>query len=288
MSFFSNIKSTTCLVAPVLVAAFALATPAATQTAKPWMNTALSAEKRAELLEKEMTQEERLSMVYGVMANPAFFQTLPEGVIPAAGYVPGVPRLGIPAQFESDASMGVTNPGRIRPDDVATALPASLLLAATFNTDLAYKGGVVVGTEARAKGFNVQLAGGVNLARDPRNGRNFEYAGEDPLLAGTIVGHSIRGIQSQNIVSTIKHYAVNGQETNRNFANSIIDEAANRESDLLAFQIAIEIGKPGSVMCAYNLINGEYEAGRADAKPPRPRCARRTRSAPTSPPPVPR
>src|SRR5690606_2363150 len=86
MSFFSNIKSTTCLVAPVLVAAFALATPAATQTAnKPWMNTALSAEKRAELLEKEMTQEERLSMVIGVMSNPMIFQgEMPADMIPSA------------------------------------------------------------------------------------------------------------------------------------------------------------------------------------------------------------
>jgi beta-glucosidase len=84
----------------------------------------------------------------------------------------------------------------MRPGDGATALPSGLALAATFNAKLAYEGGALVGREARAKGFNVQLAGGVNLARDPRNGRNFEYLGEDPLLAGALAGESIKGIEA--------------------------------------------------------------------------------------------
>jgi beta-glucosidase len=228
----------------------------------PWQDTSLSADQRAALLEKALTPDERLSLVHGPMAM-IFFpgSKLPEGAIGSAGFIPGIPRLGIPAQQESDASLGVTNPGNVRPGDTATALPSSLLLAATFNPELAFKGGAVVGQEARSRGINVQLAGGANLARDPRGGRNFEYAGEDPLLAGMIAGSAIKGIQSQHVISTMKHFAINDQETGRNSANSVISESAMRESDLLAFQIALEVGQPGSVMCSYNLVNGAYACG---------------------------
>jgi beta-glucosidase len=102
------------------------------------------------------------------------------------------------------------------------------------------------------------LSGGVNLAREPRNGRNFEYTGEDPLLAGTMVGALIDGIQSNAIVSTIKHYAVNDAETQRTSIDVTLSPEAMRQSDLLAFEIGIEKGKPGSVMCSYNLINGRW------------------------------
>jgi hypothetical protein len=141
---------------------------------------------------------------------------------------------------------------------MSTAFPSGLLLASTFDPAAAYAGGRVIGAEAHAKGLNVMLAGGTNLARDPRNGRNFEYLGEDPLLAGTLSGESVRGIQSMGVVSTVKHFALNGQEHNRMTADSVLNDAAARESDLLAFEIAIERGAPGSVMCAYNLWNGVY------------------------------
>lgn len=114
----------------------------------------------------------------------------------------------------------------------------------------------MIGAEARADGFNVLLGGSVNLVREPRDGRNFEYAGEDPLLAGAIVGAQIAGVQSNGIVSTTKHYALNAQETDRGRGNFAIEEGAFRMSDLLAFQVAIERGRPGSVMCAYNRVNG--------------------------------
>ncbi len=244
------------------LAALASATAGHAQApARPWMNTKLTPDERAALLEKELTLDERIGLVHGPMSMPIFGIKKPEGAIGSAGYIPGIPRLGVPAVDESDASLGVTNPLNVRPGDGATALPSGLSLAATFNTRLAYEGGAVVGREARAKGFNVQLAGGVNLARDPRNGRNFEYLGEDPWLAGNLAGASIKGIQDQGVVSTVKHFSLNGQETSRHFANSVIDEAAHRESDLLAFQIAIEKGQPGSVMCAYNLVNGAYSCG---------------------------
>ncbi|KRA66560.1 beta-glucosidase [Caulobacter sp. Root655] len=211
-----------------------------------------------------MTDDERFSLLSGIMpvAFPGMATvTIPPGVKPSAGYVSGVPRLGVPALRETDASLGVSNVMQMRPGDVATALPSGLSLAASFNPDLAYRGGAMVGGEARAKGFNVLLAGGMNLTRDPRNGRNFEYLGEDPLLAGVLAGESIRGVQSQGVISTIKHFALNAQETLRMTVDARIDPAAHRESDLLAFEIGIERGQPGSVMCAYNQVNGAYACG---------------------------
>jgi beta-glucosidase len=133
-----------------------------------------------------------------------------------------------------------------------------LLTAATWNPALAEQAGAMIGSEARSSGFNVLLAGGVNLMRDPGNGRTFEYGGEDPLLAGTMVGALVRGIQSNHIVSTLKHFAFNDQETGRRSVNVIVDEAAARLSDLLAFQIALEQSDAGSIMCSYNFVNGEY------------------------------
>jgi beta-glucosidase len=165
----------------------------------------------------------------------------------------------VPPQWETDAGVGVaTQRESSDPYLERTSLPSGLATAATWNPELAFKGGAMIGSEARSSGFNVQLAGGVNLARDPRNGRNFEYGGEDPLLAGTMVGAQIRGIQSNHIISTIKHWALNGQETGRMTVSSNIGDAAARQSDFLAFEFAIEQSDPGSVMCAYNRINSVY------------------------------
>ncbi|CAN7653608.1 glycoside hydrolase family 3 C-terminal domain-containing protein [Phenylobacterium sp. LjRoot219] len=206
-----------------------------------------------------MTQDEKLSMLQGFVP-----QTWPAGKFPAnlvkgAGYVPGVPRLGIPPLTESDASLGVANMGGLmRAKDEATAMPAGLAMASTWSPELIEQVGRAMGAETRAKGFNVLLAGGINLVRDPRGGRAFEYFSEDPLLTGVLGGYSVRGIQSNRIVSTVKHYALNANETGRSFADVRMSEPAMRESDLLAFQIAIEVGQPGSVMCAYNKVNTVY------------------------------
>lgn len=213
---------------------------------------------RAEQTVAAMTPAEKTVLTHGIMPlpigpNPA---AVPAEAIPGAGYVAGIPRLGIPALRETDASLGVSYVFGLRRDG-ATALPSGLAQAATWNPDIVRRGGAAIGAEARAKGFNVLLAGGVNLMRDPRNGRTFEYLAEDPLLSGTLVGNAVAGIQSNHIISTIKHFALNGQETGRKFADVQISDAAARESDLLAFQIGIEIGRPGSVMCAYNRVNGE-------------------------------
>jgi beta-glucosidase len=224
--------------------------------AQPWMDRSLGADARAELLVAELTLDEMISLVHGPM--PALLEAAPADAAMGAGYIPGVARLGIPALNETDASLGVTNPRKVRPGDGATALPSGLALASGWDAELAYRAGALVGSEARDKGFNVLLGGGANLTREPRCGRNFEYLGEDPLLAGTLAGEAIKGAQSNDIVCTLKHFALNDQETCRHVVDARIDEAALRESDLLAFQIAIERGDPGSVMCAYNRLNGEW------------------------------
>lgn len=205
-----------------------------------------------------MTQQEKLALLHGKMLMMTAAAQRPQGVAIGGGYVEGIPRLGIPPLVETDASLGVANLMNQRKGDTATALPSGLALASTWNPALIRKAGQMIGSEARAKGFNVMLAGGVNLVRDPRGGRNFEYLGEDPLLAGTLAGAQINGIQSNHIISTIKHFALNNQETGRSSASVKMGQAAMRESDLLAFEIAIERGRPGSVMCAYNQVNGVF------------------------------
>jgi len=206
------------------------------------------ADRRAAETLAKMSAEEKLALIHGPI--PAMLEKAkqPVGVPMGAGYIVGVPRLGIPALVETDASLGVANLNNQRKDDVATAMPSGLAQAATWDVDLVRAGGAMIGSEARAKGFNVMLAGGVNLVRDPRGGRNFEYLGEDPLLAGTLAGAQISGVQSNGIISTVKHFAINPLETGRNVHSVNMAEAPLRESDLLAFQLAIEKGKPGAVM----------------------------------------
>ncbi len=224
------------------------------QSPHPWSDAKLSPDQRAAMVVAQMTFEEKMSLVHGHM--PMRMKPMPDDVVLSAGYFPGVPRLGVPALRETDASLGVANAGR-QVDD-ATALPSGLALAATWNPELMFAAGQMIGKQTRQKGFNILLAGGVNLVRDPYNGRNFEYLGEDPLLAGVLAGSSIKGIQSQHVVSTAKHFVLNSQETGRYVSDARISEAALRESDLLAFQITLEKGNPGSVMCSYNKLNGPY------------------------------
>jgi len=227
---------------------------------RPWLNPQLDPDTRADMVVKAMTQDEKLQMVLGYFSTvaPWMHFDLPKGALPdAAGFVPGIDRLGIPPQWETDAGVGVATQRSPTPR-LRTSLPSGMATAATWNTDLAFQGGQMIGHEARFSGFNVMLAGGVNLARDPRNGRNFEYAGEDPYLAGVIAGNEIAGIQSNHIISTVKHYALNDQSTSQSELDSQIADDAARTSDLLAFQFAVETGDPGSVMCSYNIVHGDY------------------------------
>jgi beta-glucosidase len=227
-------------------------------SSRPWMDKALPAGERADLALKQMTLDEKLELLHGNgMAGAANWQMpltpLTNG---GAGYVAGVPRLGIPPIVMSDAAYGVRASGAN--GRYSTALPSDVALASSWDPEAACDYGALIGRELRAQGYNMTLGGGVNITRDPRNGRTFEYAGEDPLLAGTMVGNLMKCEQAQHVIGDVKHYALNDQETGRNIVNAIISKRAFQESDLLAFHIALKIADPGAVMCSYNRINGEY------------------------------
>jgi beta-glucosidase len=222
-----------------------------------WMNASLSPDERANLVMHEMSLDEKIALLHGV-GMPTYDPITPENAPSnrGVGYVVGVPRLGIPGIDMSDAAYGVRASGAN--GRYSTALPANVAAAASWDTDAAYEYGALIGRELRAQGFNMSLGGGVNLTREPRNGRTFEYLGEDPILAGTLVGRLIEGTQSQHVIGDIKHYAFNDQESGRGTVNVNISKRAGRETDLLAFEIGIALGHPAAVMCSYNRVNGDY------------------------------
>jgi len=230
----------------------------AQETERPWMNAALSPEQRADLVLKQMTLDEKLALLHGNgMAHaPQWQMPLTHLGNGGAGYVEGVPRLGIPALVISDAAYGVRDSGAN--GRYSTAMPSNLGAASSWDEQSACEYGEVIGRELKAQGFNMTLGGGVNLAREPRNGRTFEYAGEDPLLAGTLVGNMMKCEQAQHVIGDVKHYVMNDQETGRFVVNSVISKRSMQETDLLAFHIAISIANPGAVMCSYNRINGDF------------------------------
>ncbi|MCF8243379.1 MAG: glycoside hydrolase family 3 C-terminal domain-containing protein [Melioribacteraceae bacterium] len=167
-------------------------------------------------------------------------------------YIRDIERIGLPEIKMSDGPMGVRNYGP------TTAYPASIGLAASFNCELAYKFGTAMGRDARARGVHIILAPGVNIYRAPFCGRNFEYLGEDPYLASQMVVPVITGIQSQEVVATVKHYIANNQEFDRHNVSSNVDERTLREIYMPAFKAAVQVGKVGALMTAYNLINGVH------------------------------
>src|ERR1700733_1407652 len=158
-------------------------------SAMPWMNAVLSPQQRADLLQAQMSRDEELILVMGYWGTRGsiYSRAIPKNIQPllrgTSGYVPGIPRLGIPPLIETDAGLGIANGNYLRPGDEATALPSGMLMASTWDPDTAFLAGSMIGAEARSRGFNVVLDGAVNLVREPRGGRSFEYAGEDPLLA---------------------------------------------------------------------------------------------------------
>lgn len=246
----------------IAVLFFATLFSAAAQTAEqgkifPWMNPSLSPDERAALVVKEMTLDEKISLLHGTgMSGLGPVSPLAVRSNGGAGYVVGVPRLGIPAIQMSDAAYGVRMSGEN--GRYSTALPSCLAGAASWDPEAGYEYGALIGRELRAQGYNMSLGGGVNLAREPRNGRTFEYMGEDPILAGTMVGQVIKGLQAQHVIGDIKHYALNDQESGRNSVNVNIDQRSMRETDLLAFEIGIRDSDAAAVMCSYNRVNGDY------------------------------
>jgi beta-glucosidase len=237
-----------------LMVATASAQPPQRQVAPkgPWMDKALSPDQRAEMVVQQMTLDEKISMLHG----RGGFQA--EGAISngGAGVIQGVPRLGLlPIQL-ADSAVGVraaAERGRY-----STLLPSTIALAAAWDSNLAYEYGELIGRELRDQQYQASLGAGVNLMREPRNGRNFEYAGEDPILAGKTVAQLVKGLQSQKVIGDIKHYALNDQETGRNIGDVKMSRRVMRETDLLAFEIAILESQPGMVMCSYNKVNGDW------------------------------
>ena len=222
-----------------------------------WMNKNLSPDERADLVLKQLTLDQKIDLIHGQgmpgWGKPKANYYLGNG---GAGFVLGIPDLGIPFIQMSDAAYGVR--ASAMNGRYSTALPSNLGASSSWSTDAACEYGALIGRELRAQGYNMTLGGGTNITREPRNGRTFEYQGEDPILAGTLVGNRIKCEQAQHVIGDIKHFAVNDQESGRNEVNSIIGIRALRESDLLAFEIGITVGNPGAVMCSYNGVNGDY------------------------------
>ncbi|MDP9089979.1 MAG: glycoside hydrolase family 3 C-terminal domain-containing protein [Pseudomonadota bacterium] len=240
-------------------AAWSLAGPgaAAPTLVQPWMNASLDPDQRADLVIEQMTLDEKIQLVHGIGWGPLQAGApVPPDNNGGAGEILGIPRLGIPAVQQADSAVGVrmsAPQGRY-----STLLPSVLGAACSWDLDGAHLYGDVLGRELRAQGYNQSIGGGINLAREPRNGRLFEYPGEDPLLAGMMVGQLIRGVQDNRIMGDIKHYALNDQETGRTVVDVQISKKGARESDLLAFEIGIRVGHPASVMCSYNKVRGDW------------------------------
>jgi len=201
-----------------------------------YTNTSLSFEERIADLVKRMTLEEKLQMIGG-------FNEF---------YIKPLERLNIPLIKMSDGPVGVRNYGN------STAYPASIALASTWNIDLAYKYGQAIGKEAKAKDVNIMLGPAVNIHRAPMCGRNFEYLGEDPFLAGKIASSDVKGMQSEGVMATVKHYAANNQEYDRYSVSSDMEERTLQEIYLPAFKACVQEGKVACVMTSYNLINGVH------------------------------
>lgn len=203
---------------------------------------------RIETLIAQMTLEEKASLCSGL--DYWHFQ--------------GIDRLGIPTITVTDGPHGVRKQiGRSDTGDVTTSVPATCFptasaLAATWNRDLIYRVGAAIAEECRQEQVGVVLGPGVNIKRSPLCGRNFEYFSEDPYLTGELAKSYIRGVQSQGVGASIKHYAANNQEFRRMTIDTIVDERALREIYLTGFEIAVKEAQPWTVMCAYNRINGVY------------------------------
>jgi beta-glucosidase len=196
-------------------------------------------EKRVEDMLGKLSLEEKVNLIGGI-----------DGF-----YTQAIPKIGLPRFQMTDGPIGVRTPA-----SPSNAYAAGIALAASWDTELAERIGVSMGQDARARGFNFLLGPGVNLTRAPQNGRNMEYYGEDPYVAGEMASALIRGVQSQGVVATVKHFAANNSEYDRRNLNTLIDERTLRELYLPAFEMAVKKGGAGAVMSSYNLINGDYLA----------------------------
>jgi beta-glucosidase len=232
-----------------VLASVSFVSSALAESSPKYLDKQLPVEVRVEDLLARLTLEEKIKLCH---ADSKFTTA-------------AIPRLGIPRRWLSDGPHGVredvgpdTWAVAGRTDDFATAMPCGIALAATWNPELAQREGEVIGQEARKRGKDIMLGPGLNIMRSPLCGRNFEYFGEDPLLAGSIAVGYINGVQSQGVASCAKHFAVNDQETDRNKVNVEVDERALREIHLPAFRMAVREAKVWTVMGAYNKLRGVH------------------------------
>jgi beta-glucosidase len=222
---------------------------------RPWSDTHLSPQQRAQLLLRQMTLAEKVDLMTGN-----------QGEAPYAFYNAPIPRLGIPALKMADAGGGVAPRGWSLPatDGTATAMPAEMALGATWSPDVVRKFATVVADEVRETGQNVLLAPDTDIARVPWSGRISESQGEDPFLNGDQNSVYAATVQSRNVIATLKHYTANNQETNRGSGqNAIMTERTLREVYALGFEMAVKRAHLGAVMCSFNKINGEYSCDNA-------------------------
>ena len=219
-----------------------------------------------------MTLDEKLDVLIGSSGNQstdanATIGNASELVPGAAGQVNGVPRLGIPSTVVADGPAGLRiQPKRQGTDKTfyCTHFPVAMLMSATWNTQLVKEVGAAMGNEVKHYGVDVLLAPATNIHRNPLNGRNFEYYSEDPLLAGNICAAMVGGVQSNGVGTSLKHFALNNQETNRTSNNVIGTPRTFREIYLKPFEIVVKQAQPWTVMTSYNKVNGTMTSERCD------------------------
>ncbi len=216
---------------------------------------------------KHMSLEDKVKIVVGKGfslpgLNMGSNDNTPDKIFAVSGHTIPIPKFGIPSVSMADGPSGIHRWAMTAKDSAAnafsTAWPVGTLLASSWDTTLIHRVGVAFGEEIKAYGIDFILGPGANIHRNPLGGRNFEYYSEDPLISGSSAAAIINGIQSQGVGATLKHFAANNQETNRNSVNEIISQRALREIYLRNFEIAVKKSQPWAIMSSYNLINGTY------------------------------